>query len=471
MSNQAPRESDLSTIDTGRPSGLPRPPATGSRTSAASGPVLRPLARRVHFLAGILVAPFLLVLCLTGLIYVFSPQIHDDLYGRQLHVHHVGDTPRPVGEQVAAAMAAHPEAQLLSVVPPPEPSRTTRVNLSVPSLAAPGEARTVYVDPYTNYISGELTTVNGRLPANIWLRDLHSNLHLGEIGRLYAQTAASWVPAILISGLALWIGKQGRRRRGIRELLVPAARGKGTQTRLRSVHGPLGMWVTIGLLVMAVTGLTMGRPVGGGLFDARAPQLAMAPVDTPVNAEPIRIDAVLRVAASEGLAGELEVVPPAGPGRPFTVTEKSVGLPVHRGAIAVNPYTGAVTERISWADYPVLAQLRLLGVELHTGTLFGLANQILLALLMVATIVLIAVGYVMWWKRSPYQGQWPPAPPPALRELARPVRLAVVLIAVALGWLLPQFGITLAAFVLLDIAINAVRRRRDAQSTQRESTG
>ncbi len=270
-----------------RPSGW-NPAWRSTRTwpFAGSAAQLRPLARRVHFLAGILVAPFLLVLSLTGLVYVFSPQIHDDLYAGQLFVQQVGDAPRPVAEQVAAALDAHPEAALLSVVPPPDADRTTRVNLAVPSLDEPGEARTVFVDPYTNYINGELTTVDGRMPANVWLRDLHANFHLGEVGRLYSEIAASWLPVLVVGGLVLWIGKQGRRRRTARELLVPVPRGKGEQARLRSVHGPLGIWLTVGLLVMSVTGLTMSRFAGWGLPTAQPPTLAMDPVQ--VGAEPDR---------------------------------------------------------------------------------------------------------------------------------------------------------------------------------------
>ena len=268
----------MSAAHASRPSGELDPGALDQDMAFPAAAPLRPLARRVHFLAGILVAPFLLVLSLTGLVYVFSPQIHDDLYGGQLFVQQVGDAPRPVAEQVAAALDAHPEAALLSVVPPPEPDRTTRVNLAVPSLDEPGEARTVFVDPYTNYINGELTTVDGRMPANVWLRDLHANFHLGEVGRLYSEIAASWLPVLVVGGLVLWIGKQGRRRRTARELLVPVPRGKGEQARLRSVHGPLGIWLTVGLLVMSVTGLTMSRFAGWGLPDAQPPTLAMDPV-------------------------------------------------------------------------------------------------------------------------------------------------------------------------------------------------
>jgi uncharacterized iron-regulated membrane protein len=150
---------------------VPPPPASPATPRQPWGAVVRPLARRVHFLAGITVAPLLLVLCLTGLVYVFSPQIHDSLYAGQLFVAEVGAERRPVAEQVATALAAHPEAEPASVAPPAEADRTTRVDLRIPGQA-PGETRTVFVDPYTNYINGELTTVGGRLPANVWLRQL-----------------------------------------------------------------------------------------------------------------------------------------------------------------------------------------------------------------------------------------------------------------------------------------------------------
>ncbi|MFC5237181.1 PepSY-associated TM helix domain-containing protein [Pseudonocardia zijingensis] len=423
---------------------------------------LRPLARRVHFLAGILVAPFVLLLCLTGLVYVCSPQIHEDLYANQLFVPAVGDAARPVTEQVAAALAAHPEGELRAVVPPPGPDRTTRVDLAVPTLTRPGEARTVFVDPYTNHISGELTTVDGRMPANVWLRELHSDLHLGPIGRLYSEVAASWLPVLLVGGLLLWIAKQGRRRRSVRELLTPLPRGKGEQARMRAVHGPLGIWTTVGLLVLSVTGLTMSRFAGWGLPAVQAPELAAEPVAVAGGLRPVGVDRVLQVARAEGLDGELRVVAPTAPDRPYTVAETSPGLPIRRDSIAVDPYTAQVTERVGWDDYPVLAQLREVGQQAHTGTLFGVANQIVLALLVIATIVLVLVGYRMWWKRSPYQERGlPPVPQPALRELTPRVGVPVVLVTVVLGWLLPAFGLSLLAFIVVDLAVRAVRERQE----------
>ncbi|MCI2415851.1 PepSY domain-containing protein [Saccharopolyspora sp. K220] len=568
-----------------------RPPvakanAKQPRTSAATA--VRLLARRVHFLAGIAVAPFLAVLCLTGLVYAFSPQIHDDLYHSQLYANEPDGSPRPVSEQVRAALAAHPEGALRSVITPSGPGRTTQVVLSVPGLRGVGdgaEGRTVFVDPYTNYINGELTTVGNLLPANVWLRQLHSNLHLGEPGRLYAELAASWLPLIILGGLVVWLAQPRRRKRVTwRELLVPTQRGAPEGwARLRGVHGPLGLWLAVGLLVLGVTGLAISQFAGGRSDQAanplhlRAPTLTAAPVQVPTSpsampevpppvtpsllpetprstseaaagvpetstaepeppsstpetppsvpetttvpgttppepttpetpsreperpsllptvppllpsippelpsiplgsspvllvsptfpasASPVRIsiDHALAVARAAGLGGEVIVTPPNGDGGVFTVAERSVGLPIQRDSIAIDPYTAQVAERIGWADYSFAAKLTTLSAEFHTGTLFGLANQLLLAVLAIGLLVLIGLGYRMWWVHNPYRGKWAALPPPVWRQLSRPALVLVLLTVVALSWVLPVLGISLVAFVALDSVINAVRRRR-----------
>lgn len=433
-----------------------------ARTTARPGVVLRLLVRRLHFVAGIVVAPFVLVLCLTGLVYVFSPQIHDNLYHAQLYAADASGVRRPVTEQVQAALAAHPEGKLEAVITPSGVDRTTRVVLSVPGLAD-DQSRAVFVDPYTNYISGELTTAGNRLPANTWLRQLHGNLHLGEPGRIYAELAATWLPIIVVAGLVLLLagGSRRKRVRG-RELFVPSLRGQGWN-RLRGVHGALGFWLAVGLLLVAVSGLAMSQV--GGRADRttdplRAPTLVEKPVPVPApDAVPVGID---RAVAASGLSGELLVTPPSGPGDVYTVVERAPG----RDAVAIDPYTAEVTERIAWDDYPLTAKLRTLAVEFHTGTLFGLANQIVVAALAVGLVVLILLGYRMWWVKNPYQGKWSALPSPVWRQLSRG-RLVLGLAAVAaLTWVLPVLGGSLVVFMAVDAAINAARRFRSSARDQ-----
>ncbi|NKQ57897.1 PepSY domain-containing protein [Amycolatopsis sp. K13G38] len=440
----------------------------GSRTRRRQKPQARPgtavqlLARRLHFVAGIVVAPFLAVLCLTGLIYDFSPEIHDSLYHEDLYVAAHHGAPHPLAEQIHVALTAHPEATVEQVIPPPDPQRTTRVVLSVPGQS--DVQRTVYVDPYSDYINGDLITVDNRLPANTWLRKFHSNLHLGEPGRWYAELGATWLPLLALGGVLIWL-MQPRRRMRVRELFVPSLSGKTGWARVRALHGTLGLWLTVGLLVTAVTGLAMSQFAGGRANESvdpihlRAPTLVAAAVSVPPNVAPVGIDRVVAVAHGQGLTGELIVTPPATPSKPYTVVEMGEGLPIHRDAVAIDPYTAHVTERIGWGDYSLPAKLTALATQFHTGTLFGLANQIVIALIAAATFVLVALGYRMWWIHNPYRRRWAALPQPVWRQLP-PWALGVALLGIAvLARVLPVFGASLAVFVVIDSLVTVLVRR------------
>ena len=174
---------------------------------------------------GLAVAPFLVIMCLTGLANAFTPQIVDAMHGRELYAGTDDGPTQPVSDQVAAAMAARPDGTVTAVIPPSAPDRTTRVVLSVPGLPNTDkfsdEDLTVYVDPYTNHVQGELITVKNRPPAQTWLRHAHGNLHLGPPGRIYSEFATSWVPIVVVGGLVLWAAR--RRGRGGPPSSRPAA--------------------------------------------------------------------------------------------------------------------------------------------------------------------------------------------------------------------------------------------------------
>ncbi|MFJ2754830.1 PepSY-associated TM helix domain-containing protein [Nocardioides sp. NPDC087217] len=451
-------------------------PTDPSRPRAGAGTVDRRrssaplwlLARRVHFMAGLLVAPFLAVLALTGLAYAFTPQINDVLYGDELHVEAQTGKPRPLSEQVEAALAVHPDAHVTSVIPAEDPDRTTRVVLmGIDGLHQTGshfssESLTVYVDPYTGGVNGELVTVADRPPAQVWLRELHGNLHLGDFGRIYSEFVASWLPFIVLGGLVLWLSKRARGR-SLRAVLVPSFTAKG-RARNRSWHGVLGLWLAVGLLGISITGLTWSTYAGGRVdaaitaVNGKTPWLS-PPEVAAVGGEPIGFDRAVEVARSEGLQGELTLAPPHAAKEPFTVEESSEGLPIRKTAVAIDPYTEQVTARQGWEDYPLMAKLTSIGVDAHSGTLFGLANQFALALLAVGSLVLLGLGYRMWWQRRPTRSGRS-SPPPVWRNLSVPMLVVVLLAAGALGWAMPVFGVTLVAFVLLDGTVNALRRRR-----------
>ncbi|WP_415960151.1 PepSY-associated TM helix domain-containing protein [Streptomyces sp. 021-4] len=462
-------------------------PGSDRQRPARSWEAVRHLLVRLHFYAGVLVAPFLLVAALTGLAYTVTPQLDQLLYGDQLRVEKVGDAPRPLAEQIAAARAAYPEGTVASVVTPPSAEDTTRVVLAIPELGE--KQRTVFVDPYTAEVRGELTTWFGSTPLTTWLDDLHRNLNLGETGRLYSEVAASWLGVTVLGGLVLWLGRsRGQRAKSARGALLPDRKARGVR-RTRSWHAATGVWLALALLFLSATGLTWSNYAGerfGRLLDAangNAPALdtalpgAQAPVEdhsehaghgggeATADADPADFDAALTAARDAGLGGTVVVTPAANAASAWTVAQNDNVWPVHYDRVAVDATSGEITARTYWADHPALSKLSKLGVQGHMGVLFGVVNQIVLALVALGLTAVIVWGYRMWWQRrptradrralagrAPERGAW--------RRLPLPVLILGIPAVIALGWALPLLGVTLAGFLVVDVVVGAVRRQR-----------
>jgi uncharacterized iron-regulated membrane protein len=421
---------------------------------------------RLHFYAGVLVAPFLVVAALTGIAYVFSPQLSDLLYDRELLVGPHSGPARPLDDLVAAAVAAHPEGTVNSLVVESDPDRTTGVVLDVHGLP-PDIQRTVYVDPYTAEVRGALDTWWDSPPLQTTLDDLHRNLLLGDgFGTLYSELAASWLWVLTLGGLALWIGKVRGRRKAAEALLPPRGMRPGRR-RILGWHGATGVWLTVALLFLSATGLTWSTYAGANFsafVDAAKgsiPTLAAEPVPAR-DGGLITVQDALDRGRAAGMDGPVKIAVPGGPGAPFTVSEISRDWPVQSDAVALDPYTGAVTETVLWRDFPVLAKLTRTGVLTHMGWLFGLANQIALAAAALGLLCVIFWGYRMWWQRRPTRGAFRLTPPVGrglLRTVPQPASFAIILLAVAVGWALPVFGVSLVLFVLGDAIAGAIGRR------------
>jgi uncharacterized iron-regulated membrane protein len=267
-------------------------------------------------------------------------------------------------------------------------------------------------------------------------------------------------------------------------------------------HGATGIWLLVGLLFLSATGLTWSRHAGGhftAALDAthsHAPTLDTA-LPTPTTSTPgmpgpagtehhhsqpgatsraeagDQVDQVLAVARTDGLHGPVEIAIPAESGTAWTVTQTDKRWPVRLSAAAIDPASGQVTARTRWADYPLPAKLSKLGVAAHMGLLFGLINQILLAALALGLICVIIWGYRMWWQRRPTRDNQtgrrvPLGSPPARgtwRELSKPALIIGILLVAAIGWALPVLGVTLLAFLALDLALALARRRSTRQPT------
>ncbi|WP_052280888.1 PepSY-associated TM helix domain-containing protein [Nocardia vulneris] len=429
----------------------------------------RPVLLRLHFYGGVLVGPFILIAAVTGLLYTFTPQLDGIVFRHEVTVDGYAPQTRSLADQIAAARTVYPDAPITSVKPPTVASETTQIAFATTDVA-PDYTRTVFVNPYTAQVQGTLTTYGQWLPIRAWFDEMHRTLHLGALGRYYSEIAASWLWVIALGGLAMWIAQT--RRRGVRRLVVPDRRGTRTGSRGRTLnwHGAVGVWIVIGLLGLSVTGLTWSRFTGEHVETLRSqlswttPSVSTALPETTTDAplDPAAsADTVLRSALDAGLQPPLWLKPPTATGTAWQVYERKRDFPTRFDAVAVNGRSGAIVDESRFAEWPLIAKLTNWAIDAHMGLLFGLANQIALALLVVCLITVIVRGYLMWWKRRPTRGGWPNAPRRGALAGLHPAE-AVVAVAVlaGIGWCAPLFGMTLGVFVLGDVVAGELVRRR-----------
>ncbi|MEV4949962.1 PepSY domain-containing protein [Streptomyces sp. NPDC053755] len=461
-----------------------RPAAESGHGSRPRGwNALRPLVLRLHFYAGLLIAPFLLVAATSGMLYALSFQAEKVLYAHELEAP-VGERTLPLSQQVHAATKVNPNGTVTAVWPSSEPGATTRVLMADPDVEE-GRSLAVFVDPYTGEIRGQLPSYgsSGALPLRTWIDELHRDLHLGDLGRHYSELAASWLWVVALGGLALWIG---RRRKNRRALFVPE-RGPKSRRRTLSWHGTVGLAAVAGLLLLSATGLTWSRYAGENIDMVRAQLGGATPSVSaaldgaasggsgehaghgsghdagPARGADVGIDKAVEAARAAGIEGPTSVTLPSE-GKGYVVKETDARFPVHLDSVAVDPADGTVIDELRFADYPLLAQATRFGIDAHMGVFLGPFNQLALAALALALIVLIVSGYRMWWLRRPgrpaARGAWRSVPPTMLLPL-----LAVTALA---GWFVPLLGLSLLAFLVADLAAGAVTkvRSRDRDLTR-----
>ena len=464
---------------------------------------LGPLLRRLHFYAGILVGPFILIAALTGAAYAISPTLEKLVYAAQLSVP-ATDDPLPLADQIDAAntVIAGSDSTLSAVRPAPEPGDTTRVMYSDPSLGE-SESRAIFVDPATAEVVGDLAVygTSGALPLRTWIDQMHRSLHLGDVGRFYSELAASWMGIVAAAGIALWILRARRTRKPL-AMLRPSRKHKGLR-RTFSWHASVGIWAAIGMLFLSATGITWSQLGGDNVTKLRAALSWETPaVSTELGGasttsehahhggsssaeaagsaadhaaiDPADFDMMLSMGHDVNIdTGLVEIRPPADDHSAWVVQEIQRSFPTKVDAVAFDPTTMEVTDRVDFADYSVPAKLARWGIDVHMGSMFGLANQIVLVALALGIASMVVWGYVMWWQRRPKRG--PVARFGAARVGRAPARgalneapwwglAAVALGANAIGLFLPLVGISLAVFVVIDVLLGVRARRRERRT-------
>lgn len=448
---------------------------------------------RWHFYAGLVCLPVLVVLALTGALYLFRDEINDAVYRDWRFASQPAAQTLPLSESVGRALQQVP-GELKELGLPAEPGRSLRLLVK----PASGEPRVVYVEPSNGTVLG---SIDEAWQWELIVRRLHSLDLLGRWANIALELVAGWVIVLVATGTYLW---WPRGRRGG----VLSVRGEpGQRLWWRDLHAVAGATVGVVVLFLAVTGMpwsavwgkqfgALTQSLGLGLpvhvWDAvppsTLPMAAQGPVpwtmetaqvpastvpasagaqaghaghgqgestarprDAAAAATPIGLDSAQAVFAQAGLTGGYTLRLPWGPSGAYSALvfpSRAQGQRV----IHLDQYSGRVMVDVGYADYGAVAQVTEWGIAVHMGKQYGLVNQLIMLAGCLALLLLAASSVVMWWKRRP-PGTL--AAPP--RRDADRVAVGAIVIAVILGLLFPPLGASMLVFAALGALLG--RRR------------
>ncbi|MBL0522165.1 PepSY domain-containing protein [Aeromonas enteropelogenes] len=450
---------------------------------------------RWHFYAGLFVAPFLILLSLTGIIYLFKPQLDNLMYPKLMKVTPTAQT-LSADELLTRAMAAMPDASLRKYLPPASPDASAQL-----IVMQQGQELTLFMDPASGDLLG---TMDNKWNLQAVARALHADLLLGTTGDRLIELAAGWGLVLLISGLYLWWPRKGP---GMGGILWPRMDQRG-RLWWRDLHAVVGFWGAGFLLLLLLSGMTWtgfwgdqfanvwnrfpaamwnqvpkSAPLARSLNQAHEQTVPWAVENTPMPdsrmaeeghdhgamdhgsthdgvvmaSRRIPLQQVVEIARERGVSPGYSITPPAEDRGVFTIA-LFADDPRNDATLHIDQYSGKVLADVRWQDYGPVAKTVETGVMLHMGKLYGWPHQLAMLLICLMVLASAVSGLWIWWCRRP-QGRLAAPPLPASLP---PMRGAIALL-ILLGICFPLVGASMVAIWLLDSLIFSRRAPKLAE--------
>lgn len=443
---------------------------------------------RLHFWAGLLTAPIILFAALTGLLYVFTPQIETWRHAALDTVNTVNMVAphQSLDAQLAAAQAQFSNDTLRTIVPAftdtqttqfifgdkkkrtaPTPLEVNKANETneaknpehqhhAPATASASAAPFIaYLNPGTLAVQGTIAE-DGRFKE--WASKLHSTALQGDGWRWLIELGVSWMIMMLITGIYLWWPRGKANWRSV----LRWNRSQNQRVNWRYFHSISSVAFSVLTLTILLTGITWSKYAGDNFramqtalkqSSPRAPKELQSTFTPGISA--LSAEAIYRKARQLAPEIQMQLTPPKSERGVWRIESFDRTQPHKRFQLVLDAYNGAVLYQSGWGNLPLLAQATAVGIPFHRGE-FGWWNQALLILVALSTIFSVVSGYVMWLQRRKAGSLSAPA---IDRSHALAIPWWMYLILIMLGYALPVFGISLVLLLMVESVTMFLRHK------------
>lgn len=366
---------------------------------------------------GLVIGPVFTVLGVTGSMIAFRPELDEWLNRDRMQV----AAPVPsatyasLDRLVTAARAAMPvDGRPYALVYPRTPRGVFWVTYSLPAptILSPNQVEwhQVFLHPATAAVLGDRLMLDLGRPwrgpfVNV-AQSIHRTLALGPWSSPVLAVIALLLIVSIASGLVLWWPPRGRLRAALR---LP--RGQGLHPLTLGVHNVVGVYTSVILAVLLLTGIHLVEPswVREMINIALPTTVHPADVRSSGGDTPIGFDRAAAIAAAHFPDGRMWMVQyPQGPRGLYRVFRPS---PRDRTSILpsrqvwLDQYSGRVLYEFGPHTYTNGDQIEQLLYPLHSGEALGWPGRIAVCLAGLAPGVLLVTGVMRWWHKRRARGR------------------------------------------------------------------
>lgn len=439
-------------------------------------------AWRWHFYAGLFVAPFMIILAITGMMMMLIGYF-DGREGEKITIS-VPQAAQALSleDQSALALQDLPGATLVEWIKAPAPDRVNVFRIK----QAEGGQTMVALDPYT----GEIVETWRRRDGWYDLADtIHGDLLLGTTGDRILEIAAGFGIILILTGLYMW----WPRERSLLASLTPFLRGP-TREVLKSLHVTIGAALSIVLLLFLLSGMSWTGVWGSKLVQAWSTfpaqkwdnvplsdethaamnheghkDMPWALEQTPLPAsgsdlgtagtlegEPVTLDTIAALGDRLGFTSRYRVAFPKEATGVWTLNQDTMSAdaenPFADKTVHVDQYTGKVLADVRFADYSLAGKTMAVSIPLHMG-LVSVWNLAFNTLFCLAMVFLSLSGVTMWWLRRPKKMAARLFAPQVPADMPHWKNAMLLMLIVSLAF--PLVGLTLISLLVLDVLVFA----------------
>lgn len=212
---------------------------------------MKKLFRKIHLWLSVPFGIIISLICFSGAMLVFEKEITESINSKLFFVEKVEDKSLPVDTLVQIASASLDKGvEITGVTLFSDPRRAAQISLSKPRRAS------LYIDQYSGQIKGNykrLPFFDTMFKMHRWLMGSSRSADGGiGLGKLIVGISTLMFVIVLLSGVVIWWPRN--KKMLVNRISIQFK--KGWKRLLYDLHVAAGIYATLLLLAMALTGLT-----------------------------------------------------------------------------------------------------------------------------------------------------------------------------------------------------------------------